>query len=105
MLFFLVCSSSFLSFCRYRYTLDELCSLVVGLKKRAECYDVWLSKAQEALEAKADNRFELEDVKEMLAEALDRKYPETDIFNALTITVEEGEKCQTVANQVGSNVV
>jgi hypothetical protein len=90
---------------RYRYTLDELATLLIGLKSRAECYDAWLAKTKMALEAKGDDREDLEDVKEMLTEALERKYPETETLGALQMTVEEGEKCQTVAHQLGNKTV
>ncbi len=90
---------------RYRYTLDELATLLGGLKARAECYDFWVDKTKKALEAKGDDREELETLKEMLEEAKERKYPETELLEALQVTVEEAEKCQTVANQLGNKKV
>ncbi|TRY70876.1 hypothetical protein TCAL_02904 [Tigriopus californicus] len=90
---------------RYRYTLDELAQFLHGLKVRAECYDFWVDRVKKVLEAKGDARMELEDVRELLNEALDRKYPETELFEALQVTVEEADKCQTVANQLGSRKI
>ena len=29
---------------RYRYTLDELATLLSNVKTRAECYDIWVDK-------------------------------------------------------------
>ena len=58
---------------RYRYTLDELAQLLLGLKKRAESYDKWVDEVKEALEAKGDDRMELSDLKSKLEECEERK--------------------------------
>jgi hypothetical protein len=90
---------------RYRYTLDELATLLGAVKARAECYDQWVDKVKAALAAKDDDRLEFSELKELLEEANERKYPLSDLFEGLTLTVEEAEKCQTVANQLGSKKV
>ena len=90
---------------RYRYTLDELALLLKSVRERAESYEVWVDKVKEALEAKGDDRLDFDDMKEMLEEAHTRKYPETELLDALNLTVEEAEKCQTVANQLGNKKV
>merc|ERR1719340_161659 len=90
---------------RYRYTLDELAQLLLGLKKRAESYDKWVDEVKEALEAKGDDRMELSDLKSKLEECEERKYPESELSEALTVTVDEADKCQTVANQLGNKKV
>ncbi len=76
-----------------------------NLKSRAECYDFWVDKVKKALQAKGDDRADLEDLKEMLEEATERRYPESELLEALQLTVEEAEKCQTVANQLGNKKV
>jgi [histone H3]-trimethyl-L-lysine4 demethylase len=65
----------------------------------------WADKVKAALEAKGDDRLEFSELKELMEEANERKYPLTDMLEALTLTVEEAEKCQTVANQLGSKKV
>ena len=90
---------------RYRYTLDELATFLNGLKKRAENYDHWVEKVKEALEAKGDDRLEFDDLKALAEEAMERKYPETELLAGLMLTVEEAEKCQTVANQLSNKKV
>ncbi|XP_040580156.1 lysine-specific demethylase 5A [Lepeophtheirus salmonis] len=90
---------------RYRYTLDELAILLKGLKERAESYDSWVVKVKNALEAKQEDRLEFEELKNILDEALENKYPESELLEALTLTVEEAEKCQTVANQLGNKKI
>jgi len=90
---------------RYRYTMDELASLLTSVKARAECYELWVDNVKSSLEAKGDDRLDFSDLKEMLEEAQNSKYPETELFEALTLTVEEAEKCQTVAHQLGNKKV
>merc|ERR1719410_2557900 len=87
---------------RYRYTLDELATLLQGLKVRAESYDNWTSKVRAALEAKGEDRMEFMDLKRMFTEASDNKYPESELLEALQLTVEEADKCQMVAQQLSS---
>ena len=87
---------------RYRYTLDELATLLQGLKVRAESYDNWTSKVRAALEAKGEERMEFVDMKRMFTEASDNKYPESELLEALQLTVEEADKCQMVAQQLSS---
>jgi hypothetical protein len=72
---------------------------------RAECYDFWVDKVSRTLEMKGDDRVDFDELKEMHKEATDRKYPDTDLLSHLQMTVEEAEKCQTVANQLGSKKV
>ena len=38
-------------------------------------------------------------------EALERKYPESDLLEALKLTVDEADKCQTVAHTLGNKKV
>lgn len=90
---------------RYRYTLDELATLLKGVKARAESYEEWVEKVKKALEAKGDDRLDFSELKEMLEEAQTSKYPESELFEALTLTVEEAEKCQTVVHQLGNKKV
>jgi len=88
---------------RYRYTLDELATLLQGLKVRAESYDNWTTKVRAALEAKGEDRMDFVDLKKMFTEASDNKYPESELLEALQLTVEEAEKCQMVAQQLCNN--
>ena len=40
-----------------------------------------------------------------MEESQTRKYPESELSEALIATVEEADKCQTVANQLGNKKV
>ena len=85
--------------------MDELAQLLLALKKRADSYDIWVDNVKEALEAKEENRTELSELKAKWDEWNDRKYPESELSVALSLTIEEAEKCQTVANQLGNKKV
>ena len=88
---------------RYRYTLDELATLLQGLKCRAESYDTWSARVRAALEAKAEDRMEFQALKAMFTEAREERYPESELLEALQLTVEEADKCQMVAQQLCSS--
>uniref|UniRef100_A0A8C2UC94 Lysine-specific demethylase 5A n=1 Tax=Coturnix japonica TaxID=93934 RepID=A0A8C2UC94_COTJA len=76
---------------RYRYPLEDLPSLLYGVKVRAQSYDTWVSRVTEALSANLNHK------KVMLEDAEDRKYPENDLFRKLRDAVKEAETCASVA--------
>ena len=88
---------------RYRYTLDELATMLQGLKCRAESYDTWSANVRAALEAKGEDRMEFQALKAMFTEAREERYPESELLEALQLTVEEADKCQMVAQQLCSS--
>jgi len=49
---------SVFSFCisRYRYPLEDLPSLLYGVKVRAQSYDTWVSRVTEALSANLNHK-------------------------------------------------
>ncbi|GCB80919.1 hypothetical protein scyTo_0022429, partial [Scyliorhinus torazame] len=52
-----LCSCPVTNHClRYRYTLDELPSMLYGVKERAQSYDNWVGKVREALEAELNHK-------------------------------------------------
>ena len=52
-----LCSCPASNYClRYRYTLDELPSMLVRLKHRAELYQDWNQKVERALEAPDEDK-------------------------------------------------
>ena len=65
----------------------------------------YLFQARSALAAKGDDRVDLEDLKEMLEEANERKYPEGELLQILALRVDEADKCQTVVNQLANKKV
>uniref|UniRef100_A0A8C0E7V9 [histone H3]-trimethyl-L-lysine(4) demethylase n=1 Tax=Balaenoptera musculus TaxID=9771 RepID=A0A8C0E7V9_BALMU len=82
---------------RYRYPLEDLPSLLYGVKVRAQSYDTWVSRVTEALSANFNHKKDLIELRVMLEDAEDRKYPENDLFRKLRDAVKEAETCASVA--------
>ncbi|XP_067209117.1 lysine-specific demethylase 5A isoform X3 [Linepithema humile] len=87
---------------RYRYTLDELPIMLQKLKLKAESFDSWVTKVKEAMDPKND-KIELTELKELLNEAENKKFPESELLTALTTAVQDAEKCASVAQQLLNN--
>uniref|UniRef100_A0A5F8G2F8 [histone H3]-trimethyl-L-lysine(4) demethylase n=1 Tax=Monodelphis domestica TaxID=13616 RepID=A0A5F8G2F8_MONDO len=82
---------------RYRYPLEDLPSLLYGVKVRAQSYDTWVSRVTEALSASLNHKKDVIELRVMLEDAEDRKYPENDLFRKLRDAVKEAETCASVA--------
>uniref|UniRef100_A0A8C0BKL0 Lysine-specific demethylase 5A n=1 Tax=Buteo japonicus TaxID=224669 RepID=A0A8C0BKL0_9AVES len=77
---------------RYRYPLEDLPSLLYGVKVRAQSYDTWVSRVTEALSANLNHK------KGQTSIIHSRmKYPENDLFRRLRDAVKEAETCASVA--------
>lgn len=107
----LVCLRHFADLCnclpekhtlRYRYTLDELPIMLQKLKLKAESFDSWVTKVKEAMDPKSD-KIELSELRELLNEAVNKKFPDCELLTALTTAVQDAEKCASVAQQVLNN--
>ncbi|TNN71886.1 Lysine-specific demethylase 5A [Liparis tanakae] len=82
---------------RYRYDLEEFPSMLYGVKTRAQSYDTWSKRVTEALAADQKNKKDLIELKVLLEDAEDRKYPEKVLFRRLREMVKEAETCSSVA--------
>uniref|UniRef100_M3ZQT1 [histone H3]-trimethyl-L-lysine(4) demethylase n=1 Tax=Xiphophorus maculatus TaxID=8083 RepID=M3ZQT1_XIPMA len=82
---------------RYRYGLEEFPSMLYGVKTRAQSYDTWAKRVAEALAADQKNKKDLIELKVLLEDAEDRKYPENVLFRRLREMVKEAETCSSVA--------
>uniref|UniRef100_A0A4W5KSZ0 [histone H3]-trimethyl-L-lysine(4) demethylase n=1 Tax=Hucho hucho TaxID=62062 RepID=A0A4W5KSZ0_9TELE len=82
---------------RYRYDLEEFPSMLYGVKSRAQSYDTWAKRVTEALAADHKNKKDLIELKVLLEDAEDRKYPENNLFRRLREMVKEAETCSSVA--------
>uniref|UniRef100_A0A8C6KJZ6 [histone H3]-trimethyl-L-lysine(4) demethylase n=1 Tax=Nothobranchius furzeri TaxID=105023 RepID=A0A8C6KJZ6_NOTFU len=82
---------------RYRYDLEEFPSMLYGVKTRAQSYDTWAKRVSEALVADQKNKKDLIELKVLLEDAEDRKYPENSLFRRLREMVKEAETCSSVA--------
>ncbi|KAG5830503.1 hypothetical protein ANANG_G00311350 [Anguilla anguilla] len=68
------------------------------VKWRCESYyDTWAKRVSEALAADHKNKKDLIELKVMLEDAEDRKYPENNLFRHLKEMVKEAETCSSVA--------
>ncbi|XP_064633580.1 lysine-specific demethylase 5A-like isoform X2 [Lineus longissimus] len=85
---------------RYRYTLDELPTMLHRLKVRAESFDNWAIKVKKALEADGNCKQELQCLKDLVVEAEEKKFPPSDLLGTLTAAITDAEKCASVANQL-----
>ncbi|XP_051864987.1 lysine-specific demethylase 5C [Pristis pectinata] len=85
---------------RYRYTLDELPAMLHKLKIRAESFDTWGAKVRTALEQEGKQRRTLEDLKALVAEAKEKRYPDSGLLQQLKSTVQETERCVAEALQL-----
>ncbi|KAG7320299.1 hypothetical protein KOW79_016152 [Hemibagrus wyckioides] len=82
---------------RYRYDLEEFPAMLYGVKSRAQSYDTWAKRVSEALSADQKNKKDLIELKVLLEDAEDRKYPENNMFRKLREMVKEAETCSSVA--------
>ncbi|XP_060928394.1 lysine-specific demethylase 5A [Limanda limanda] len=82
---------------RYRYDLEEFPSMLYGVKTRAQSYETWAKRVTEALAADQKNKKDLIELKVLLEDAEDRKYPENSLFRRLREMVKEAETCSSVA--------
>lgn len=85
----------------YRYTLDELPLMLRDIKLRAESFDNWVSAVKDALDYKTPKTIDLAGFRGLLQEAEDKKFPDSELLQALRISVQEATKCANVASQLG----
>uniref|UniRef100_A0A8C3PCA2 Lysine demethylase 5B n=1 Tax=Chrysemys picta bellii TaxID=8478 RepID=A0A8C3PCA2_CHRPI len=84
----------------YRYKLDDLYPMMNALKLRAESYNEWASKVDEALEAKINNKRSLISFKALIEESEMRKFPDNDLLRHLRLVTQDADKCASVAQQL-----
>lgn len=106
--------------------MEEFPAMLYGVKSRAQSYDTWAKRVSEALSADQKNKkgnyhthlctnytcthshcntlmsppsllSDLIELKVLLEDAEDRKYPENNLFRKLREMVKEAETCSSVA--------
>ncbi|KAK5639199.1 hypothetical protein RI129_011691 [Pyrocoelia pectoralis] len=109
----LVCLRHYSSLCdcppsnhtlRYRYTLDELPRMLHKLKIKAEAFDVWLSKVKDSLDPSVPSTLSLSELRGLLTEAEDKKFPKCDLLTTLSNAIDDAEKCASVIRQLDSSM-
>lgn len=73
------------------------------LKLKSESFDSWVSKVKVAMDPKSKPKIKLHDLKDLLNEAKEKKFPESELLTLLTSTVQDAEKCASVAQQLLNN--
>nr|XP_026236077.1 lysine-specific demethylase 5D-like isoform X2 [Urocitellus parryii] len=86
------CSSS-QQYLRYRYTLDELPTMLHKLKVRAESFDNWTSKVRVALKVEDGRKRSVEELKALESEAHERRFPNSELLQQLKNCLHEAEAC------------
>uniref|UniRef100_A0A8C4E512 [histone H3]-trimethyl-L-lysine(4) demethylase n=1 Tax=Dicentrarchus labrax TaxID=13489 RepID=A0A8C4E512_DICLA len=80
---------------RYKFTLDELYSMMTSVTQRAESYKDWVCNVQEILENKGHKR-ELHS----LVEQAETKFPPTSLLDQLRVVTTEADKVAVMAQQL-----
>ncbi|TSL97329.1 Lysine-specific demethylase 5C [Bagarius yarrelli] len=85
---------------RYRYTLDELLAMLYRLKVRAESFDSWANRVKEALEQEEGNKIDIKNLTALKEEATERKFPDNELLQKLTVVLEEIQMCQSRSGEI-----
>ncbi|XP_035145728.1 lysine-specific demethylase 5D isoform X2 [Callithrix jacchus] len=86
------CSSS-RQYLRYRYTLDELPTMLHKLKIRAESFDTWANKVRVALEVEDGRKRSFEELRALESEAREKRFPNSELLRRLKNCLSEVEAC------------
>ncbi|XP_063792622.1 lysine-specific demethylase 5C-like isoform X1 [Pseudophryne corroboree] len=89
---------------RYRYTLDELPATLHKLKIRAESFDTWANKVRRVLECQDGVKKELEQLRVLEEEALEKRFSENGLLHELKSTIKEAELCIREAQKLQSDL-
>ncbi|KAF5292984.1 hypothetical protein FQR65_LT11102 [Abscondita terminalis] len=89
---------------RYRYTLDELPRMLQKLKIKAEAFDVWLNKVKDSLDPGVPSTLTLPELKGLLTEAEEKKFPKCELLTTLSNAIDDAEKCASVIRQLDSTM-
>ncbi|XP_065066766.1 lysine-specific demethylase 5A-like isoform X2 [Rhopilema esculentum] len=85
---------------KYRYNIDELPSMLSQLKKRADSFDNWCQDVKTILECAQEEKHEVSELKELLAEAEQNQFSSCELLDQLKSAVAEAEQCAQVATQL-----
>ncbi|XP_023675035.1 lysine-specific demethylase 5C-like isoform X4 [Paramormyrops kingsleyae] len=88
---------------RYRYTLDELLSMLHRLKVRAESFDSWANKVKEALENEGGAKKDVEELEALKMEAAEKKFPNNDLLQRLNVALSDFQHCESVSTELLSS--
>ncbi|KAJ2954973.1 hypothetical protein O0L34_g3316 [Tuta absoluta] len=88
---------------RYRYTLDELPTMLDKLKNKSELFREWAESVQNALDPDTPKTCDLDGLRHHLKRAIELKMHKTELVRALETAIEDAEKCLSVIQQLDLN--
>ncbi|XP_024422303.1 lysine-specific demethylase 5D-like isoform X2 [Desmodus rotundus] len=80
---------------RYRYTLDELPTMLHKLKIRAQSFDSWANKVRVALEVEAGPKCSFDELRALESEAHEKQFPNSELLQQLKNCLIEAETCES----------
>lgn len=89
---------------RYRYTLDELHIMLQKLKVKADSFDNWVLQVKNALDSSTPKTIDLDELKELLTEAKEKKLPDSELLQTLALAIGYAEKCSILAEKLIKNI-
>ncbi|XP_031423782.1 lysine (K)-specific demethylase 5Ba isoform X2 [Clupea harengus] len=84
----------------YKYTLSELNPMLQAVTLRASSYDVWTARVKDMLEARGDQRTDLDEFRSKMAESERKMFPESELLQRLRVAIQEAEKSANAAQQL-----
>jgi histone demethylase JARID1 len=84
----------------YRYTIDELISLLRKLFKLLQRHEVWVKEVTEAMGAQGDAKLDIKDLKLKVNEFEMKGYPESELSVQLLSVVNEANSCLTTIKRM-----
>ncbi|XP_049881444.1 lysine-specific demethylase lid-like isoform X2 [Pectinophora gossypiella] len=88
---------------RYRYTLDELPTMLEKLKMKSDLFREWAEAVQNALDPDTPKTCDLDGLRAHWKRAHDLKMHKTELVRALETAIEDAEKCLSVIQQLDLN--
>lgn len=87
---------------RYRYTLDELLSMLHRLKVRSESFDSWANRVKEALEQEG-HKIDIGELEKLRKEAAEKKFPDNELLRKLNTVFKDIAYCEETSAELLSN--
>uniref|UniRef100_A0A1B6DAW0 [histone H3]-trimethyl-L-lysine(4) demethylase n=1 Tax=Clastoptera arizonana TaxID=38151 RepID=A0A1B6DAW0_9HEMI len=87
---------------RYRYTLDELPTMLQRLKLQAESFATWLEVVKRVLNDKDFPKIDYDSLKALLTESEEKHFPESDLTEGLKVAIQDAEACSHLIQQMDS---
>uniref|UniRef100_A0A7N8YCY5 [histone H3]-trimethyl-L-lysine(4) demethylase n=1 Tax=Mastacembelus armatus TaxID=205130 RepID=A0A7N8YCY5_9TELE len=84
----------------YKFTLDELYSMMVSIKLRAESYKDWVRSVEEILENKGNKKRGLDELHSLVEQAETKVFSHTSLLDQLRTVTSEADKVAVVAQQL-----